>query len=63
MSEKITARGGWCVPADENVYDLFNKPGLISLMQEVMMADLADCAPATVRGGIKFKCPLAVDDA
>lgn len=63
MSEKITARGGWCVPANENVYDLFALNGYVTLMHEVMMADLADCAPATVRGGIKFRCPLIADDA
>lgn len=63
MSEKITAAGGWCVPKDENVYDLFNSPSLTTLMKEIMLAELADCAPVTVRGGIKFRCPLAEDDA
>jgi hypothetical protein len=49
--------GGYCVPLEENMYDLFKDYKTIA--QQIVEDDIAEGLPHAVRGGIKFTCGTA----
>lgn len=57
MSEKITAAGGYCAPA-EGMYDMSEEER--HPFVELLMAQLEHSAPQAVRGGITFQCGTSV---